>query len=67
MNTPKVIITPMQRHINNGKTSEMEFGTNKAAYDYFATKCDALGYSYDENTTEAGGFGHDYRIELILV
>ena len=56
-----VVITKM----STGATTSTGFATEKDAYDYFATWCDAHGYDYEANSTEAGGIGYDYKIEII--
>lgn len=58
--TTKIIITKM----TTGVVTENGFTTEKQAREYFFGFCDEHDMQYDNDSTEAGGIGHDYRIEL---
>lgn len=60
----QVIRTPMQAHINGGKSKTNTFNTLTDAQLFFAAICDELGYEYIIGATEAGGRGHDYLIQI---
>lgn len=60
----QVIRTPMQAHINNGKSKTNTFNTVTDAQLFFAAICDELGYDYEIGAIEAGGRGHDYLIQI---
>jgi hypothetical protein len=57
---PEVIITRM----STGKEDHREFITYKDAYQFFLNWCIERNYEHDDNATEAGGTGYDYRIEV---
>ena len=52
--------------MNSGKQKTYEFNTNKKAMSFFRELCDLHNLDYDNETTSAGGIGHDYRIEIEL-
>lgn len=52
--------------MNSGKQKTFEFNTNKKAISFFRELCDLYNLDYDNDTTSAGGIGHDYRIEIEL-
>jgi hypothetical protein len=54
----KVTITTMA----TGNEEIKSFITENDALNYFISKCNELGYQIENN--EAGGRGHDFRIEL---
>jgi hypothetical protein len=64
----KVSKKPMQEHIKGGD-SFIFLSLDKAIFK-FKTICNSLDYEYTEDTVdgcphyEAGGIGHDYRVEL---
>lgn len=51
--------------MSTGEVTTKIFTSNADAFTYFAQWCDERGYDYDYATCQAGGIGHDYRIELI--
>lgn len=55
-----VVITPM----NGQEATVKSFITERDAYNFFTQWCDEHGYEYESDSTEAGGRGHDYRIEI---
>jgi len=57
----KIIITKMIP----GAVIEKDFITEKQARDYFYGFCDEHDMQYEQDSEEAGGIGHDYRIELV--
>ncbi len=57
----KVIITKM----DGSEKVVKEFITIKDAQDYFYNWCDEHGYNSRLYNEEAGGRGHDYRIEVL--
>jgi hypothetical protein len=64
---PFILIEPMQRHINNGKAKIIEFKNNIEAVKYFREFC--FNHNYEDGKRrgfEAGGIGHDFRIECFL-
>ena len=57
----KIIITK----VIPGAVTEKDFITEKQAREYFFGFCDEHDMQYDNDPEEAGGIGHDYRIELV--
>jgi len=57
----QVVITQMKE----GETKKILFENEHQAMQYFREWCDEHGYDYDNESTEAGGIGHDYRIEVV--
>jgi len=55
-----VVITKMQ----TGEETVKEFTTAKDAINYFCEWCDEHNYTHEWGEIEAGGIGHDYRIEI---
>jgi hypothetical protein len=58
-------VTIYYRPMNDIRT--FEFNNIREALNSFIDRCDALGYSYEEDNEGnfiAGGLGHDYTIEL---
>ncbi len=70
MNTITIKKRPMQEHI--GGSQDIIFYTRNKALSRFFEMTDDLGYevevTYQNNlvTYEAGGIGHDYRVQLEL-
>lgn len=61
----KVLLTPMQRYINNGEVKEYFFKTEGEAVGFVDEWCKERNYKFEPGDTEAGGIGYDYRIELV--
>jgi hypothetical protein len=70
MNVITIKKRPMQKHI--GGSQDIVFHTRNKALSRFFEMTDDLGYevevTYQNNlvTYEAGGIGHDYRVQLEL-
>lgn len=69
----KVTVTPMQSHIKTKETWGGTFNEKQNAVDEFNRLCDELniqrpaGIAAVAMPVEAGGIGHDYRIEMEAV
>jgi hypothetical protein len=50
--------------MSNGLKRIKTFKSKKDAINFFVQWCDERDYDFDE-TYNAGGIGHDYRIELV--
>lgn len=57
----KIIITKM----DGSDVTEKFFLNEKDCRNFFSEWCDERGYEYDADSLDAGGIGHDYRIEII--
>jgi hypothetical protein len=57
----RVVITNM----HTGKRKVEEFLCISEAKQYFREWCDEHDYPYNEESTESGGVGFNYRIEIV--